>query len=222
MNDFLPDWLPRSNVVNLLAGAFLMSAMFATSRRRVSACITAYRWNSLALGLLALTVAIVTGDRPIALSGLLILAIKAGVIPSLLHRRAAASRGDVRARLGIPAGALLCGVLVVLAFSQTRALFGSGQTILASCLPVSVAVTLVGLFLMITRPQALLQVVGLVFVENAIVLAAVSLTRGMPLVVETGVLLDLLAGVALFGLFIERLERTLGDSDVSRLDELRG
>ena len=218
----LPDWLPRSNTVNLLAGVFLLSALFAASRRKVQACVTAYRWNSVALGLLALTVAVATGARHIVIAGVLVLVIKAGVIPALLHRRAVRGPQDVNAWLGIPAGSLLCGALVVIAFSQTRALFGTGHTILASCLPISVAVTLIGLFIMMSRDQALLQVLGLVLVENAIFLAAVSLTYGMPLVVEMGVLIDLFAGVALLGLYVGRLEDTPGDSDTSKLSELRG
>jgi hydrogenase-4 membrane subunit HyfE len=44
----------------------------------------------------------------------------------------------------------------------------------------------------------------------------------MPLVVEMGVLLDLLVGVALLGLFVGRIEETLGDSDTTRLDSLKG
>ena len=75
---------------------------------------------------------------------------------------------------------------------------------------------------MVSRRQALLQVVGLVLVENAIFLAAVSLTYGMPLVVEMGVLLDLLVGVALLGLFVGRIEETQGDSDTTRLSSLKG
>ena len=117
---------------------------------------------------------------------------------------------------------LVCGALVVIAFSQTRALFGSGMSILAACLPVSVAGTLVGMFVMVSRRGALMQVVGLVLVENAIFLAAVSLTYGMPLVVEMGVLLDLLVGVALFGLFVERIAETQGDTDTTRLTSLKG
>jgi hydrogenase-4 component E len=75
---------------------------------------------------------------------------------------------------------------------------------------------------MVTRTQALMQVVGLVLLENAIFLAAVSLTYGMPLVVEAGVLLDLLAGVTVLGLFVRRLEDALGEADTERLTELRG
>lgn len=223
MNLPFPDWLPRSNTVNLLAGAFLLAALYAAAQRRLLAAITAYRWNSIALGLIAATVALATGARHIALAALLVFGIKAFAIPALLRRQVLRG-GDTVAEpfMGVPAGMLVCGALVVLAFSQTRALFGAGTSILAACLPVSVAVTLVGLFIMVSRRRALMQVIGLVIVENAIFLAAVSLTYGMPLVVEFGVLLDLLVGVAMLGLFVGRIEETLGDSDTTRLTSLKG
>jgi len=224
MNLDLPGWLPRSNTVNLLAGVFLLSALYAAAQRRVLAAITAYRFNSIALGLIALAVALATGARHIALASVLVLVTKGVAIPTLLRRQTARGRGALVAEpfIGVPAGMLVCGALVVVAFSQTRALFGSGVSILASCLPVSVATTLVGLFIMVSRKRALMQVIGLVIVENAIFLAAVSLTYGMPLVVEMGVLLDLLVGVALLGLFVGRIEETHGDSDTTRLSSLKG
>lgn len=224
MNLPFPDWLPRSNTVNLLAGAFLLTALYAAAQRRMLAAITAYQWNSVALGLIATMVAVVTGARHIALAAVLVFAIKAIAMPVVLRRQAMRGGGDTVAEpfMGVPAGMLVCGGLVVLAFSQTRALFGTGASILAACLPVSVAATLVGLFVMVSRRRALMQVVGLVIVENAIFLAAVSLTYGMPLVVEMGVLLDLLVGVALLGLFVGRIEETLGDSDTTRLTSLKG
>ena len=221
MNLF-PDWLPRSNTVNLLAGAFLLTALLVVSWRRQLECIAALRANAVALASIAITVALATRTREIALAGLLALIVKAGILPALLAARARrAAAADVRALVSLPAGALVCGALVVLAFSQTRALFGSRVDILAACLPVSVAVTLIGLFVMVTRRQALMQVVGLVLVENAIFLAAVSLAYGMPLVVEIGVLLDLLAGVAVMGLSLQRLDEGLGERDTPSLTRLR-
>jgi hydrogenase-4 component E len=224
MNLQFPDWLPRSNTVNLLAGAFLLTALYAAAQRRILAAVRAYQYNSIALGLIALVVAFATGARHIALAALLVIVVKAIVIPTLLARRVRRHRAGLESEplLGVPGSMLVCGALVVLAFSQTRALFGSRGDILAACLPVSVAVTLIGLFVMVTRRQALMQVVGLVLLENAIFLAAVSLTYGMPLVVEIGVLLDLMAGVAVLGLFVQRLEEALGDADTSSLTGLKG
>ena len=221
MNLF-PSWLPHSNTVNLLAGAFLLTALLVASRRRQLGCVSALRANAVALALIALTVAAATNTWHIALAAALTLVVKAGVIPALLSARARRATADVRSYISLPAGALLCGALVVLAFSQTRALFVTREDILAACLPVSVAVTLIGLFIMVTRRQALMQVVGLVLLENAIFLAAVSLTYGMPLVVEAGVLLDLMAGVAVLGLFVQRIEDALGEADASELTGLKG
>ena len=220
----LPDWLPRSNAINLLAGAFLLSALYAVSQRRTAGAIRAYTWNSWALAGIALVVAQATGTWHILAAAVLVAASKGFLIPRLLGRALARSKGSgmVHSYIGIPASALIGGALVVVAFSQTRALFGAGETILASCLPVSVAVTLIGLFLMVSRRQALMQIVGLVLVENAIFLAAVSLTYGMPLVVEIGVLLDLLVGVALLGVFVGRIEETFDHADSTRLTSLKG
>ena len=222
MNLF-PDWLPRSNTVNLLAGAFLLTALLVVSRRRQLECVAALRANAVALALIAITVSLATRTWEIALAGLLALVAKAGILPALLAARArrATAAADVRSLVSLPAGALVCGALVVLAFSQTRALFGSRVDILAACLPVSVAVTLIGLFVMVTRRQALMQVVGLVLVENAVFLATVSLAYGMPLVVEIGVLLDLLAGVAVVGLSLQRLDDALGERETPSLTRLR-
>ena len=220
--NLLPGWLPRSNTVNLLAGAFLLTSLLVVSRRRQLECVSALRANAVALALIAITVALATRAWHIALAGLLALVVKAGIIPALLAARARRASADVRSLVSLPAGALICGALVVLAFSQTRALFGARGDILAACLPISVAVTLIGLFVMVTRRQALMQVVGLVLLENAIFLAAVSLTYGMPLVVEIGVLLDLMAGVAVLGLFVQRLEEVLGDGDTTSLTKLKG
>jgi hydrogenase-4 component E len=220
----LADWLPRSNAVNLLAGAFLLTALSVVTQRRVAGAVRAYRWNSWCLAGIALVVAQATGALHILVAATLILAGKGIAIPMLLERARARARAPEGpdAYLGIPASSLLCGALVVVAFSQTRALFGAGATILASCLPVSVATTLVALFVMVSRRQALMQVVGLVLLENAIFLAAVSLTFGMPLVVEIGVLLDVLVGVALLGLWIGRIEQAFESGDTSRLTSLKG
>ncbi len=221
------DWLPRSNTVNLLAGAFLLATLLAAGQRRTVACITAYRWNSIALGLIAIAVALDTRTWSVLLVALLVLVAKAGVIPALLARTAAGARGgaarpDPEPLVPVPTGMLICGALVVIGFSQTRELFGTTSSVLASCLPVSVASLLVSLYVMVSRRHAVMQVVGLVLVENSIFLAAVSLTYGMPLVVEMGGLLDLLVGVAMLGLFVGRIEETHGDTDVTRLRSLKG
>jgi len=220
----LGEWLPQSSAVNLLAGLFLLSALAAVIQRRVAGAILGYAWNSRALAAIAAVVAIATRTRHIWFAVALILATKGLLIPRLLRRAAAGGRARAEAEpfVGATSAMLLCGGLVVIGFTQTRELFGASRTILASCLPISVAVALVGLFQMVSHRAALAQVVGLVLIENAIFLAAISLTYGMPLVVEMGVLLDVLAGVALLGFFVGRIEESFESADTSLLTSLKG
>ena len=63
----LTGWLPQSNTVNLLAGAFLLTALLIVTRRRPLEVVTALRVNAIALALIALTVALATGAWHIGL-----------------------------------------------------------------------------------------------------------------------------------------------------------
>lgn len=89
-------------------------------------------------------------------------------------------------------------------------------------LAAAVALILTGGFLMVSRKKALMQVVGLLVLENGIFLAALTTTFGMPLVIEMGIFFDLLMGVLLMGLFVFRIRDTFEHLDVSRLRRLRG
>ena len=86
----------------------------------------------------------------------------------------------------------------------------------------SVALMLSGMWLMITHRLALMQVLGVLVLENGIFLAALATTFGMPLVIEAGVTFDLLIGVLLMGLLAFRIRDTFEHLDVSRLRRLRG
>ena len=58
--------------------------------------------------------------------------------------------------------------------------------------------------------------------ENGLFLAAISLTYGMPLIVELGVLFDVLVAVMVLGILVYRIRETFESMDVSRLRRLRG
>lgn len=89
-------------------------------------------------------------------------------------------------------------------------------------LAASIALVLTGAFLMVSRKKALMQVVGLLVLENGIFLAALITTFGMPLIIEIGISFDLLMGVFLMGLFVFRIRDTFDHLDVSKLRRLRG
>jgi len=88
--------------------------------------------------------------------------------------------------------------------------------------PVAVFTLLAGLFLVVSRRQALTQGLGYLVFENGIYAFGMSALPEQHLLVEMGVLFDLVVGVLVMSLMVSQLNRDLGHSDVSRLHELQG
>lgn len=97
-----------------------------------------------------------------------------------------------------------------------------GESLAANCLPISLALVLVGLFVMITRKKAIAQMMGLMLMENGLFLVAIAITSGMPLVVELGIFFDLFLGVLIMGILAFRINRTFDSINVNRLQKLKG
>jgi hydrogenase-4 component E len=115
----------------------------------------------------------------------------------------------------IAAALILLSFIVVQPYAHA---LGVNQDMLAA----AVALVLTGAFLMVSRRKALMQVIGLLVLENGIFLAALTTTFGMPLVIEIGIFFDLLMGVLMMGLFVFRIRDTFDHLDVSKLRRLRG
>lgn len=85
----------------------------------------------------------------------------------------------------------------------------------------ALALLLIGMLLMLTRRLAISQIIGFLVLENGIFLYALTQTHGMPLMVEMGVVLDVLVGVMVAGLVIFRLNRSFEHVDVTKLTGLQ-
>ena len=84
------------------------------------------------------------------------------------------------------------------------------------------ALFLIGFFMMVNRRKALTQVLALLSLENGIFLAAISLTYGMPMIVELGIFFDFLVAGMVLAILVYRIRETFDSTDVSRLSRLKG
>jgi hydrogenase-4 component E len=80
---------------------------------------------------------------------------------------------------------------------------------------------LLGALMMVTRRNAVSQIVGLMSLENGVVLAAVGVA-GMPLVVELSVAGLVLVVALVAGLVASRIRERTGSLDTAALDPHRG
>ena len=85
----------------------------------------------------------------------------------------------------------------------------------------ALAVLLLGLLMMITRRNAVSQLIGFMSLENGLILAAAG-AKGMPLVVELSVAFSVLIAFIVFGIFVFRIRERFDTVDVHALDRFRG
>jgi hydrogenase-4 component E len=85
----------------------------------------------------------------------------------------------------------------------------------------ALSVVLLSLLLMVTRRNAVSQVIGFVSLENGLVLAATG-AKGMPLVVEISVAFSIVIAFIVIGIFLFRIRERFDSVDVEALERVRG
>ncbi len=88
-------------------------------------------------------------------------------------------------------------------------------------LALALSVILLGLLMMVTRQNAISQIIGFMSLENGLILAATG-AKGMPLVVEISVAFSVLVAFIVIGVFLFRIRERFDTIDTQVLDDFRG
>jgi len=218
------DALAASKIINLLAAAILVTTYLQVSYQRLEACVEAYALHSFLLAVLAAVVAYATGFSHLYVAALLTFVIKSLIAPAALKQiiRRIHVKREVELYVNIPSSLLISGGLTILAYYVMQPISGPVTLLTRNCLAVSIAVILIGMFVMIARVKAISQILGLLTLENGIFLGAIATTYGMPLIVEIGIFFDVLMGVLLLVVFSNRINRTFVTLNTKALRKLRG
>jgi hydrogenase-4 component E len=157
------------------------------------------------------------------LTAAIALVLKAIIIPIVLHR--------VVVKLGIHRNietvgsiglTMLFGMgLVALSMVVMLRATAAADPLAREDLAFALSVVLLGLLMMVTRRNAVSQIVGFMSLENGIILAATG-AKGMPLVVEISVAFSVLVALIVIGVFLFRIRERFDSVDVHTLDEFRG
>lgn len=211
------------DVAHLLGGAMLLFSFVLLYQRRVPAVINAFATQGVLLALAAAWQGYVQQAPQLYLTAVIALAAKGVLIPLAL--RALVRRLDlhrtVETALGIGPSMLAGTLLVVLAILVVLPVTAGARAIAREDLALALSVVLLGMLMMITRRNAITQVVGLLSLENGLILAAVG-AAGMPLVVElsTAALVLMLALVG--GIFAFQIRERFSSTDTAALEQHRG
>jgi hydrogenase-4 component E len=216
-------------MVTLLAALVLVLQIAMAAQRWLVTNIRIFGLQSFLLALIAGTIAVFNGAPHIFIAAVLTLLVKAILVPILLVRLAERLeiRREIEPILNVPFSVMISGGLTLLGYIVADSFYHPEQTpgpaaMGHNTLAVAISLFLIGFFMMINRRKALTQVLALLSLENGLFLAAISLTYGMPLIVELGILFDVLVAAMVLGILVYRIRETFESINVSRLRRLRG
>jgi hydrogenase-4 component E len=212
------EMLATIHVVGLLT----CFALLGTSR--IGACI-----RFLALqGVLFSLVPLITHDDGLTLRVLVLaganVALKGVIFPAvLLHLRARAGfQREVEPYVGFVASILFGLVALAVSLGLARELHPALSHTPFAMLEAAIFLIAIGLFLIVSRRNAMMQVIGYLVIENGIFVFGAITVVETPLLVELGILLDAFVAVFVMGIAIFHISREFGMADADRLNTLRG
>jgi len=212
--------------VDLLATGILVTAFLIVSSKSLAFYVRLFALQSVLLGTLSLLIAIRYGEAHILTAAVLTFVVKSITIPIVLNRviDRIRVRKEVDFSINITVSLIVCGALVILSNSVAQPILQvqrAGSLFTTKVLPISIAVMLIGLFIMISRKKAVTQIIGLLTMENGLFLSGLSITHGMPLIVEVGIFFDILVAALILGLFVFRINKSFETIDIAAMRSLR-
>jgi hydrogenase-4 component E len=211
------------DVAHLFAGSLVLVSFMLLYQDRIFALINIFALHALVVSLSVAWQAYIQQAPHLYITAAIALGVKAIVIPVVLHR--------IIVRLGIHRSVetvvgigqtMLGGIgLVALSILVMLPITAQAGTLAREDLAFALSVVLLGLLMMISRRNAVSQVIGFMSIENGLILAATA-AKGMPLVVEISVAFSILIALIVIGIFLFRIRERFDTVDVHGLERFRG
>ncbi len=211
------------DIAHMLAGLLVLVSLTMLYQVRIYALL-----NTLAVHAFILTLSVAwqahIQDAPhLYVTAAIALGFKAILVPQALKRMVVKMGIHREIETAVSIGlTMLAGIaLVALSLEVMLPVTSGADPVAREDIALALSVVLIGLLLMVTRRNAVSQVVGFMSLENGIILAAAG-ARGMPLVVEISVAFSILIAFIVIGIFLFRIRERFDTVDVGSLHEYRG
>ncbi len=212
------------DIAHMLAGGLVLVSFLLLYQDRMFSLLNVFALHAVVLSASVAWQAYVQDAHHLYVPAAIALLLKAIIIPVALRR--------VVIRLGIHrsienvagvgptmlAGMGLVGLSMVVMLKATSP---AVDALAREDLAFALSVVLLGLLMMVSRRNAVSQIVGFMSLENGLVLAATG-AKGMPLVVEISIAFSVLVAFIVIGVFLFRIRERFDSVDIQALDAFRG
>jgi hydrogenase-4 component E len=211
------------DVSHFLAGLMLVVSFTLLYQDRIFAVLNTFAIQAIILSLAVAWEAWVQQRPHLFVTAGLAFGLKGVVIPLALRRtvRQLGIHRDVEQAINVSMAMLVGLGLTALSLLLVLKVTKTAPSFTREGLALALAIILLGFLMMITRRNAVTQIVGFMSIENGLILAA-SGARGMPLVVEASVAFSVLIALFVFAVFVFRIRERFDTVDIEAMDRVRG
>jgi hydrogenase-4 component E len=210
------------DVAHLLAGGLVLVSFMMLYQVRLYALLNVFALQAVVLSMSVAWQAWAQGAPHLYITAAIALVLKAITIPVALHRIIArlGIHREIETAVGV-GPTMIAGIgLVALSMVVMLGVTADADPLAREDLAFALSVLLLGLLMMVTRRNAVSQVVGFMSIENGLILAGTG-AKGMPLVVEISVAFSVLVAFIVIGIFLFRIRERFDTVDVQALDRFR-
>ena len=211
------------DISHLLAGSLVLISFMLLYQDRLYSLLNIFALHAFVLSLSVAWQAFIQDAPHLYVTALIAMVFKAIIIPVVLHRIIVklGIHREIEPVVGVGITMLGGMGLVALSIMIMLRVTPGADPLAREDLAFALAVVLLGLLLMVTRRNAVGQVVGFMSLENGLVLAATG-AKGMPLVVEISIAFSVLIAFIVIGIFLFRIRERFDTVDLEALDQFRG
>ena len=211
------------DVAHLFAGGLVLVSFMMIYQDRLYAVLNIFALHAVVLAFSVGWQAYIQDAPHLYITAVIAIVFKGIIIPVSLHRiieRLGIYR-EIETVVGIGPTMLFGIGLVALSMAVMLRVTAEADRLAREDVALALSVVLLGLLMMVTRRNAVSQVVGFMSMENGLILAATG-AKGMPLVVEMSVAFSVLIAFIVIGIFLFRIRERFDTVDIKALDRFRG
>ena len=210
------------DVAHMLAGGMVTVSFMLLFQDRLFALIQFIALHALVLTLALGWQAWLQDAEHLYAAAALALVFKATLIPWVLHRLVRRLRIERAVETVVGAGmTMLFGICLVGLAVVVMLPLAAKSPLMWDDLSFALAVVMLGLLIMITRRNAVGQIIGFLSVDNGMMLAAAG-AHGMPFLIDLSIAFSALVALIVFGIFLSHIFKHFDSVDVHTLDRFRG
>jgi hydrogenase-4 component E len=207
---------------HLLAGGLVLFSFMLLYQNRLYSLLNVFALQAVVLSLSVAWQAYVQAAPHLFVTAAIALVFKGIFIPVALHRIIARLGIHREVEIVVSIGPTMIAGMALVALSMVVMLrvTADADPLAREDLAFALSVVMLGLLMMVTRRNAVSQVIGFMSLENGLILAATG-AKGMPLVVEISVAFSVLVAFIVIGVFLFRIRERFDTVDVQALDRFQ-